>query len=135
MKKFVMNKDMVNMRGHFYPTGNIVATFPSEQAAQAAVVALREAGADADQIAWLTPDAVLNGLSETVTDTDTPLPSAGTESDTSRRFMEFAEKGHYAIMVPAPDGEHKDAMMDALQRCKPSYAQWYRMLVIEDIVS
>lgn len=135
MKKFELSKDMINMRGHFYPTGNIVATFPTEQAAQDAVAALRDAGADEDEIAWLTPDAVLTELASTVTDSDTPLPSAGTESDTSRRFMEFAEKGHYTIMVPAPDGDHKDAMMDALQRCKPSYAQWYRMLVIEDIVS
>lgn len=133
MKQFTLSKDMINMRGHFYPTGHIVAMFPSEQAARDAVQALTDAGVDENEIAWLTPDAVLTELSETVTDSDTPLPSAGTESDTSRRFTELAAEGHFALMVPSPDHDHKDAVTEALARSKPSYAQKYRRLVIEDL--
>ena len=133
MKQFQLSNDMVSMRGHFYPTGHIVAMFPSEQAARQAVQALKDAGVDEDEMAWMTPDAVLTELSDTVTDSNSALPSPGTESDTSRRFTDLASKGHYGLMVPSPDHEHNDAVIAALERCHPSYAQKYRRLVIEDL--
>lgn len=133
MKTFTLDKGMVNFRGHFYPTGHIVASFPSEQAAREAVRALTQAGVDENEITWMSPDAVLTALSETITDSETPLPSPGTESDTSRQFVEFASRGHFTIMVPTPHGDSEDRVMEALLGAKPAHAQKYRKLVIEDI--
>ena len=132
MKPFSLSKDMLNIRGQFYPTGYIVASFPSEQAARDAAQAVTEAGADADEIYLLTPEAVLGEIAHTVGNAGIPLPSAGTEADTVRRFVELAAQGHYTLMIPSPDSEHKEPVRAALERS--SYAQKYRMLVIEDVV-
>jgi hypothetical protein len=134
MRSFSLSRDMLNIRGQFYPTGYIVASFPSEQAARDAAKAVAEAGTDPDEIYLLTPEVVMGEIAHTVGNAGIPLPSAGTEADTVRRFVELAAQGHYTLMIPSPDREHKDPVTSALERAAPAYAQKYRSLVIEDLV-
>lgn len=133
MKDFVLSNDMLNMRGQFYPTGHIVAMFPSADAAQAAGRALMDAGVAGDEISLITPQVMLRDLGEKARASQEAMPSAGTEADTVLRFADYASKGHHALLIHAPHNEDSDRVMRALQDHRPSHAQRYRMLVIEDL--
>ena len=133
MKDFVLSKDMLNMRGHFYPTGHIVAMFPNADAAQAAGRALVDAGIPGDDVSLITPEVMERELGAKARASQEAMPSAGTEADTVLRFADYASKGHHALLIHAPDNEDSDRVMRALADHKPSHAQRYRMLVIEDL--
>ncbi|HZY19281.1 MAG TPA: RNA-binding protein [Ramlibacter sp.] len=133
MKTFQLSQDMLNLRGQFYPTGHIVAMFPSADTAQAAARALSDAGLADDDVALITPEVMMRDIARTVGTSDIPLPSPGTEADTVRRYADFASKGHYALMVRAPDNDDSERVMQAIQGHEVSHAQKYRMLVIEDL--
>lgn len=134
MRTFTLEPGMLSMGGQFYPTGHIVAMFPTEDAARAAAKDLARAGCAEDAILWLPPAVLLQEVVRTVGNADIPLPSAGTEADTTRRYAELAAQGHHGLVIASPDDEHAPGVLQALQAHQPSYAQKYRMLVIEDIV-
>ena len=133
MKRFQLDQHMLNIRGQFYPTGYIVAMFPSEQVVQEAARALTDAGLGEDAISWITPEVMMSEVVRTVGTSDIPLPSPGTEADTVRRFSHLAAQGHHALMIHAPDSDDSDRVMEALRRHEVSHAQKYRMLAIEDL--
>jgi hypothetical protein len=134
MKTFQLSRDMLNLRGQFYPTGRILAMFPSADAAQAAARALADAGIGDEDISLITPEVMQQEIVRTVGSGDIPLPSAGTEGDTVRRFAQYASQGHYALLIRSPrDDETDERVMQALKDHKVSHAQKYRALVIEDI--
>lgn len=133
MKYLELSPDLLNLRGQFYPTGYIVAMFPGEDAARAAGRALAAAGVGADELSLITPDVMMGDVARTVGSGDMPLPSAGTEGDTIRRFAHLAAQGHWALMIHAPDNDDAERAMKALENHRPSHAQRYRRLVIEDL--
>ena len=135
MKPFQLEPGMTTMRGVFYPTGYMVLMFPTEQEARAAEQKLEDGGFDGDQVSLVSPQMFQEDIARTVGNADIPLPSAGTEADTVRRFTEQASKGHWALMIHAPSGKESDRVMEMLQGCNISYGQKYRHLVIEDIVT
>ena len=133
MNHFELNSDMTTMSGVFYPTGHMVLMFPSEQDARDAEHKLEEDGVLAEKITRLTPAIVQGQIAGTVGTDDNPLPSAGTEADTVRRFAELAGKGHHGLMINAPDGEETAHIMEVLKGCPIADAQKYRTLVIKDL--
>jgi hypothetical protein len=133
MKPFILDNDMLTMGGVFYPTGYMFIMFPSREGAEKAVQALQDGGIAGDTISLLTPEVIQEKVARTVGNADIPLPSAGTEGDTVRRYAELAGKGHHALMVHAPSGGESDRIMDLLQGHEISYAQKYRKLVIQDM--
>ena len=134
MKNFELSQDMLNMRGQFYPTGCIVAMFPSADAAKAAARALADAGVGEEDISFITPDVMLRDIVRTVGSADIPLPSPGTESDTVRRYAQFASQGHHALLIRGENSDvDNDLVMRALREHQVSHAQKYRKLVIEDL--
>jgi hypothetical protein len=134
MKHFELEPGMTTMRGVFYPTGYMVLMFPSEQDARAAERKLEEDGLSGEKICLLPPEVIQEKIARTVGTADIPLPSAGTEADTVRRFAELASQGHYALMIHAPHGDETAHIMDVLVGAPISYGQKYRQLVIEDLV-
>jgi hypothetical protein len=133
MKQFKLSRDMLNMRGQFYPTGHIVAMFPSAQVAQDAARALCRVGVSADDISLIPPDVMLGEIVRTVGTADLPLPSAGTEADTVRRYAEYASEGHHGLLIRTHGQGEDERVMEALREHDVSHAQKYRMLVIEDL--
>jgi hypothetical protein len=133
MKHFELEPGMLTMRGVFYPTGYMVVMFESEQAALDAERKLEQDGRSGEDIALLTPEVIQEKIARTVGSADIPLPSAGTEADTVRRFADLASKGHYGLMIHAPHGEETAHIMEVLKGAPISYAQKYRQLVIEDL--
>jgi hypothetical protein len=133
MKTFELSKDMLGMTGKFYPTGHIVLMLPDENAARAAARALVDAGIADDDISLIPPETMMSQIVRTVGSADLPLPSAGTEADTVRRYAQYASQGHYGLLVRAPDNEDSERVMAALRGHPVAHAQKYRMLVIEDL--
>lgn len=133
MKDFKLSRDMLNLRGQFYPTGHILAMFDGEDAARAAARALVDGGVQDDDISLISPETMMGDVARTVGTGDIPLPSAGTEGDTVRRYTNLAAQGHWALLIHAPDSADSDRVMAALKDHQPSHAQRYRMLVIEDL--
>ena len=133
MKTFQLSHDMLNLGGQFYPTGHIVAMFPDENAARAAARALADARLPDDDISLITPEAMMRDVTRTVGTADIPLPSAGTEADTVRRFSELSAQGHYGLLIHVSREHDSERVMAALKDHRPSHAQYYRRLVIEDL--
>ena len=134
MKNFELSPDLLNLRGQFYPTGHIIAMFRNEEAARAAGRALVSGGIGEEDLSLIPPDVMMGDVVRTVGSGDMPLPSPGTEGDTIRRFGHLAAQGHWALMVRSPDNDTAERVMKVLEgRHRPSHAQRYRRLVIEDL--
>ena len=133
MKPFELESSMLTMSGVFYPKGYMFLMFASEQDARAAGQSLEYGGIAGDEISLLTPGDIQEKVVRTVGDSQA-MPSAGTESDTVRQFAELASKGHYALLVHAPDAKDSDQVMELLKNSKLTFGQKYRQLVIEDLV-
>ena len=134
MTHFELDPHMLTMRGVFYPTGYMVLMFPTEQDARDAERKLEDDGLPGEKISLLTPQVIQEKIARTVGNADIPLPSAGTEADTVRRFAQLASQGHYGLMIHAPHGHETEHVMEVLKGCPISYGQKYRQLVIEDLV-
>jgi hypothetical protein len=133
LKEFQLSQDMLSLGGQFYPTGHIVAMFPDEDAARAAARALADARVPEDDVSLIRPEAMMRDVVRTVGTADIPLPSPGTEADTVRRFSELAAQGHHALLIHVSREHDRDEVMAALRDHRPSHAQYYRRLVIEDL--
>ncbi|RYF80495.1 MAG: hypothetical protein EOO29_13715 [Comamonadaceae bacterium] len=135
MKNFALTSDMLaTLGGAFYPKGHSMFMFETEELARDAARRLVDGGAaTADAIHFIAPAVLLAQITPTVADSDNPLPSPGTDAATVRAFTALAREGHAALLVPTPEDEDRDAVMAALQGLKPSMAQRYRALVIEDL--
>jgi hypothetical protein len=134
MKPFALEPSMLTMSGAFYPTGYVVLMFPTEQDARAAERKLEADGHSGEHISLLTPTAIQQHIVRTVGNADIPLPSAGTEAETVRRYAQLASQGHYALMIHAPSHDETEHIMEVLRDAPISYGQKYRHLVIEDLV-
>jgi hypothetical protein len=134
MKEFALESKMVTMGGVFYPTGYMVLMFPTEQDARNAERKLEEDGYNGESICLMTPEDIQGKVARTVGNADMPLPSAGTEADTVRRYAELASQGHHALMIHSPNAADTEHIMRVLKDAPISYGQKYRQLVIEDLV-
>jgi len=134
MKPFHLEPNMLTMRGVFYPTGYMFLMLPTEKDARDAEKMLEDDGYNGESVSLITPEMIQEEIARTVGNADIPLPSAGTEADTVRRFVELASQGHHALMIHAPTAAETDHIMNVLKHAKISYGQKYRHLVIEDLV-
>lgn len=130
MKDFELTKKMLSMGGVFYPTGYAFIMFPDiENARQAA----RELETVSDDIMLLTPASILEEIGKADGHSDLSLPSVGTERATVQKYVELAQQGHHALMIPVDSEEAAERVMSVVRKRPFSYAQRYHMLVIEDL--
>ena len=134
MKPFALDSDMLTMGGVFYPTGHVLAMFPTATDAYRAADKLQDAGVADDALSFVPTETILSSITHTVGSADDPLPSVGTEATTVRQIAALAAQGHCALLVHAPDAADSDHLMQVLQG-EPVWAAWkHRQLVIEDLV-
>jgi hypothetical protein len=57
----------------------------------------------------------------------------GTEGATVRQYVDLAQQGHHALMIPAPSQDATERIMEVVRKVPFSYAQRYHLLVIEDL--
>lgn len=130
MKDFELTKKMLSMGGVFYPTGYAFIMFPNvEYAKQVA----RELETASDDIMLLTPASILEEIGKADGHSDLSLPSVGTERATVQKYVELAQQGHHALMIPVDSEEATERVMSVVRKRPFSYAQRYHMLVIEDL--
>ena len=133
MQDFELQPHMLTMGGVFYPTGYLFAMFPSLDDAHHVATLLPPSKKDNRPAMLLPPATVLEKVVGTVGSADIPLPSAGAEGDTVRRFAALASQGHHALMVYADSVDDAEAAMVAIRTRPFSCATKYRMLVIEEL--
>jgi hypothetical protein len=133
MQAFELDPSMLTMAGVFYPTGYVFAMFPTEADARRVGEGIEQAGLSEKPVFLLDPQTTLQKVVRTVGSADIPLPSAGTEADTVRRYAELAAKGHWALLVHAPSAKDTEAVMKIAREAPVAFAEKYRMLVIEDL--
>ncbi|MBC7436219.1 MAG: hypothetical protein H7332_09140 [Bdellovibrionales bacterium] len=134
MTPFFLDGKMLTMQGVFYPTGYIMAMLPDRDSANA-VGREMAAHPGGGQVSLVEPAEVISIIGGTVKGTDdgSGMPSAGSEAATVREFVELAQKGHCGMLIEVPDDANLQRAKDVLHAHNFSYAQRYRMLVIEDI--
>ncbi len=133
MKEFVLDPDMLNMGGVFYPTGHAVVLFPEADHARQVADGLLEAGFADDQVQLLKPATILREISRTEEGSDAPLPSVGTEGATVRMYEEMARQGHHGLVVAVESSEDDERLMQVVRKFPFAVAKKYRMLVIQDL--
>lgn len=133
MKPFAMESSMRTIGGAFYPTGYAVLMLGPHEDLDDVSRKLEEAGFDGRRLMHLSPQTVMREIGKMEGESDLPLPSVGTEGKTVARFVELARKGHQGLMVPAPEDEDTERLMQALQGVSIAYGQKYHMLAIEDL--
>jgi hypothetical protein len=129
-----LSKSLFNIRGQFYPRDHVLAMLPSEGAARAAARELCHQGTATDAITILSPEDIRGNLAPSGGESDSPLPSPGTEAQTSRRLVQFAQDGHWALLIHSKHREDDDRMVAVLTQHNAPLAERYRALVIEDLV-
>src|SRR6188472_2567130 len=121
MRRFQLEPRMLTMRGVFYPTGYMIVMFPNEEEARKAAHELVESDHSEEEISLLSPQVFQEQIARTLGNADIPLPSAGTEADTVRRFSELASQGHYGLAIHAPSSRETEEIMEILRHCRISY--------------
>lgn len=133
MKPFVMKQSMRTIGGAFYPTGYAVLMLGPNENLEEIGQKLEQAGFDGQRLMHLSPETVMRDIGKMQGESDLPLPSVGTEGKTVSRFVELAREGYQGLMVPAPEDEDTERLMQALQDVPITYGQKYHMLAIEDL--
>ena len=134
MKHFTLDAHMTAaIGGAFYPTGYSMVMFPSADDASRVGHKLIDDGMSGDDIYLIPPKTILSEIASTVSDADSPLPSAGTDGATVRAYEELALEGHTGLLVRTKDDAAAERLMEVVRSVPYSIAQRYRRLVIEDL--
>jgi RES domain-containing protein len=134
MKPLLLDSSMTSMAGVFYPTGHVFALFPDEDCVRQAAAALQTAG-HAGEIAYASPEVILQDIAQTQGTADTPFPSVGAEGDIVRRMADLAGTGHHGMLVALADEDDPQAVATAMASEGAVAAFHYRTFVIEDLIT
>ena len=134
MKHFTLESRMTaSIGGAFYPTGHTVVMFPSAEDAVAVGHHLINSGFSGDEVYLVPPDVLLEQITPTVKQSESTLPSAGTDAATVRAYTELALAGHTALLVKTKDEATAERLMAHVRKVEFSIARRYRTLVIQDL--
>jgi len=134
MKPLVLDSTMTNMGGIFYPTGHVFALFPDEDCVRQAAAALQSAG-HAGEMAYASPEVIMQEIVHTLGTADAPLPSVGAEGDMVRRIADLAGSGHHGLLVKMADKDNAEALVAAIAPAGAVTAFYYRTFIIEDLIT
>jgi hypothetical protein len=132
MKRFELTPEMLTLGGTFYPQGYAFIMFPNAMLAERAALAIAKAPFG-DSVMFLNAATVLRDIGKVEGDSDIALPSVGTEGATVRKYVDWARKGHCALMVKVSSDEETELVMQAARQASFSYAQRYLLLAIQDL--
>lgn len=133
MKKFELTPDMLTMNGTFYPKGYAFIMFPNAMMAERAGLEISKMQPFGDGVMFLNAATVLRDIGKVEGDSDIALPSVGTEGATVRKYIDWARKGHCALMVKVNSDEETELVMQAARQASFSYGQRYHLLAMQDL--
>ena len=134
MKPLVLDSTMTNMGGVFYPPGHVFALFPTEDCVRQAATALQAAG-HVGELAYASPEVILQEIVHTLGTADAPLPSVGAEGDMVRRIADLAGTGHHGLLIEMAGKDHADALVSTIAAQGAVAAFHYRAFIIEDLIA
>jgi hypothetical protein len=119
--------------GVFNPVGHVMVAFDSDEAAEQAAQALREAGFDDDDILRYSACEEAEEMARLL---DHVSGSAwfGHEVLLMQRYKALADLGCGWLMVYAPDPLHCRRVVEVAQRMGAKLAEKYHRMVIEDLI-
>jgi hypothetical protein len=117
--------------GVFKPVGHVLASFPSERDARAAVDALQRAGFA--EVAFYPAEEVRERAERDIANAGI-LASIGQELNLAKQQRELAEQGHPFVSVLAAEDAAARRVADIVVRYNADRAQSFGHLIIEELI-
>lgn len=133
MNRVELDRSLFNYRGQFYPTDHVLAMVPDEHSAREAARDIVSKGYSPD-VQVVPPDTLMHDLAATAAEFDEPMPSPGTEAATARHFVDLARQGQWGLLIHCKRSVRDEGLVRLLESHGSSFAERYRLLVIEDLV-
>jgi hypothetical protein len=135
MKTIQITPHMFTMSDVFYPKGYAFVMFPNAQDAEQVAQELNAGMAENGELLLMKPQAVLRDIGKLAAEeSQSDIPSIGTEAATALKYINLARQGHHALMVRVDSDAEAEQVMRAVRKVPFSYAQRYHLLAIEDLV-
>lgn len=119
--------------GLFYPTGHVVAAFPSESDALDAQKALSALGIAGDAVQSISADTMAREARENL-DQATPLLSAGASLPVRQKQLHLAQEGCHFLLIEAGTDALTETVTRGLSQARVRYAVKYNRLTIDNLV-
>lgn len=117
--------------GVFKPVGHVLASFPTERDARAAVDALRQAGFP--EVAYYSADEVRERAERDIERAGV-LATIGQELNLVKQQRDLAREGHPFVSVRAPEDDAARRAADIVARHHADRAQKFGRLIIEELI-
>jgi hypothetical protein len=135
MKTIQITSHMFTMSNVFYPKGYTFVMFPNAQDAEQVAKELNTKLADGGKLMLLSPEMVMRDIGKLDSEeSQSHMPSIGTEAATVAKYINLARQGHHAVMVRVHSDAETEQVMQAVRKVPFSYGQRYHLLAIEDLV-
>lgn len=119
--------------GAFKPVGHVVVAMPDDVRAAQAVLALRQAGFEAEDILEYTAEEENDEMDRMLRYTS-DLAGFGYEVSLMRRYQEMAREGASWLIVFAPNEAKGQRVAEVVKGHGALLAEKYHNLVIEDLI-
>jgi hypothetical protein len=119
--------------GVFKPVGHVLASFPTESDARAAIAALKQAGFADGDVAYYSAEEVRARAQRDIENAGI-LANIGQELNLVKAQRDLAEEGHPFVSVRAPEDAAARQVGDIVRRYKADRAQKYGHLIIEELI-
>ncbi len=117
--------------GVFKPVGHVLASFPDERDARAAVDALKQAGFA--EVAFYPAAEVLERAERDIVNSGV-LANIGQELNLVKQQRELAAEGHPFVSVLAEKDDEARRAAGIVARCNADRAQKFGRLIIEELI-
>jgi hypothetical protein len=125
------NSNSQTAYGVFKPVGHVLASFPNERDAHAAVEALKTAGFP--DVAYYPPEDVLERTERDIRNSGV-LANIGQELNLVKQQRDLAAQGHPFVSVLAPEDDAARRAADIVARYNADRAQKFGRLIIEELI-
>lgn len=126
----------------FYPTGYVIAGFPTPQQAEQARQAAQQAGFAEGHIVLLKPNELLAENRERKAEEEGSVvgklqaffSNMGDDSSFVEQYVELARQGHTFVLVYAPEKADTERVRQAIQPFDPQRPRKYDQATVTDLV-
>lgn len=118
--------------GVFYPTGYVVAAFPSSRDARKARDALLADGFDSDAVQHIDARSMAQEAGSNLEHRG--LMAVGASVPVREKQLELAREGCDFLLICAPEDDEEQRVIRALSTVPVRYAVKYKRLIIENLI-
>ena len=119
--------------GVFKPVGHVIVAFADDEASQGALAELLRSGFVADDIVVYTPQQ-MKAQADVDIEQAGVLAGIGQELNLVKAHRDLAERGHFFLVVHAPDDAQSERVAEVARHHHAARAQKYGRLMIEELI-